>query len=134
MTSLVAPALPSTSTAVVEAVSDQKLLALAAETAATKFALVERDTLPMRITAELEELLGDTRDNRIDVELLEDDPAQAPEMRLRGVRERLRQAGRSLLAGHVVQPGPYGDELVLVIAMPTGVLRRAEVVCSLEAA
>ena len=125
---------PATSTAVVEAVSDQKLLALAAETAATEFALVERDTLPMRITTELEELLGDTRDNRIDVELLEDDPAQAPEMRLRGVRERLRRAGRSLLVGHVVQPGPYGDESVLVIAMPMGVLRRAEVACSLEAA
>jgi hypothetical protein len=55
-------------------------------------------------------------------------------MRLRGVRERLRRAGRSLLAGHVVQPGPYGDESVLVIAMPMGVLRRAEVACSLEAA
>ena len=125
---------PATSTAVVEAVSDQQLLALAAETAATKVALVERDTLPMRITAELEELLGDVRDNRIEADLLEDDPAQAPEMRLRGVRERLRRAGRSLLAGHVVQPGPYGDESVLVIAMPMGVLRRAEVACSLEAA
>ena len=125
---------PATSTAVVEAVSDQKLLALAAETAATEFALVERDTLPMRITAELEELLGDTRDNRIDVELLEDDPAQAPLGRLRGVRERLRRAGRSLLAGTAARPGPYGDESVLVIAMPMGVLRRAEVACSLEAA
>lgn len=125
---------PATSTAVVEAVSDQQLLALAAETAATKVALVERDTLPMRITAELEELLGDVRDNRIEADLLEDDPAQAPEMRLRGVRERLRRAGRSLLAGHVVQSGPYGAESVLVIAMPMGVLRRAEVACSLEAA
>ena len=124
---------PAPSTAVVEAVSDQKLLALAAETAATEFALVERDTLPMRITAELKEIFADVRDDRIDLELLEDDPAQAPEMRLRGVRERLRRAGRSLLAGTAARPGPYGDELMLVIAMPTGVLLRAELACSLDA-
>ena len=126
--------LETTVSVAVEALSDQQLLALASETAATELGFVARDTLPSRVAEELRELLDDVRNDRVEAALVEDDPEQAPQARLQGLRERLRRAGRSLLVGHVVQPGPYGDESVLVIAMPMGVLRRAEVACSLEAA
>ena len=118
---------------VVEAVSDQQLLTLGTETAATEFGVLDRDTLPTRVAAELDELFADVRDDRIDPRLIEDDPAQAPQTVLRRIRERLRQSGRSLLAATATRPGPHGEEAVLVITLPRGVVRRAEVACSLEA-
>ena len=118
---------------VVEAVSDQQLLTLGTETAATEFGVLDRDTLPTRVAAELDELFADVRHDRIDPRLIEDDPAQAPRTVLRQIRERLRQSGRSLLAGTATRPGPHGEEAVLVITLPRGVVRRAEVACSLEA-
>jgi len=118
---------------VVEAVSDQQLLTLGTETAATEFGVLDRDTLPTRVAAELEDLVSDVRDDLIDPRVVADDPAQAPQIVLRRIRERLRQSGRSLLAGTATRPGPHGEEAVLVIALPTGVVRRAEVACSLEA-
>jgi hypothetical protein len=129
---LLSPALRTV--VIVEAISDQQLIDLVAQSATTVFGIVDRDTLPARAVAELEELGVDVRDDLIDARLVDDDPEHAPEMRLRRLRERLRQNGRSLLAGTAIRHGRRGDETVLVLALPTGVLRRAEVSCVLEPA
>ena len=133
MSLLVSGPQASASVVVVQAISDQQLINLGTETAATEFSVLDRDTLPTRVAAELEELFSDVRDDLIDPRVVADDPAQAPQMVLRRIRDRLRQSGRSLLAGTATRPGPHGEEAVLVIALPTGVVRRAEVACSLEA-
>jgi len=127
--------LETTVSVAVEALSDQQLLALASETAATELGFMARDTLPWRVADELRELLDDVRNDRVEAALVEDDPEQAPQARLQGLRERLRRSGRSLLAGTTSQPGPLGlDEVILVLAFPSATVRRAEATCTIESA
>ena len=69
---LLSPALRTV--VIVEAISDQQLIDFVAQSATTVFGIVDRDTLPARAVAELEELGVDVRDDLIGARLVDDDP------------------------------------------------------------
>ncbi len=123
----------STSTAIVcTAVSTESLLNLATETDTIDVGRVDGDGVPRRLAGQVQELLASVRSGHLDEQLVADDPSHAPSEMLQMLRRQLREAGRSLLAGTRARPGPHGDDVVLVLAFPQGVVSRAEVCCDLD--
>ena len=123
----------STSTGIVcTAVSNERLLELATETDAIDVGRVDGDYLPRRLAGQVQELLISVRSGTLDEGLVADDPSHAPTAMVQLLRQQLRQAGRSLLAGTRTRPGSHSDEVVLVLGFPRGVVHRAEVCCDLD--
>jgi len=118
----------------VHAISDHQLLVLSSQRISAQISLVERDTLPVLAANDHDGLLANVRDDRIEPTLADDDVDQSPEIRLRRLRGRLRQSGRSPLAGTATRIGPHGEEAVLMLAFPLGIVRCTEVACSLQPA